>query len=118
MYPGQSTSLLSLLKNIKWSSILDGTSKTLNVINQAIPVVYQVKPIIDNAKTMFKVANIIKGPKGIYSSVFFFFDTNKITLIIAPNRINEKESVFTNFKKSSMIFSKYNALPSIVLLFY
>ena len=63
MYPGQSTSLLSLLKNIKWSSILDGTSKTLNVINQAIPVVYQVKPIIDNAKTMFKVANIINTPE-------------------------------------------------------
>ena len=62
MYPGQNTSILSLLKNIKWGTILDGTSKTLNVINQAIPVVYQVKPIIDNAKTMFKVASIINEP--------------------------------------------------------
>ena len=61
MYPNQ-TSILSLLKNIKWGTILDGTSKTLNVINQAIPVVYQVKPIIDNAKTMFKVASIINEP--------------------------------------------------------
>ena len=64
MFPSQNTSILSLLKNIKWGTILDGTSKTLNVINQAIPVVYQVKPIIDNAKTMFKVANIINEPEG------------------------------------------------------
>ena len=64
MYPNQ-TSILSLLKNIKWGTILDGTSKTLNVINQAIPVVYQVKPIIDNAKTMFKVANIINTEEPI-----------------------------------------------------
>ena len=63
MYPGQNTSILSLLKNIKWSSILDGTSKTLNVINQAIPVMYQVKPIINNAKTMFKIANIMNTPQ-------------------------------------------------------
>lgn len=62
MFTNQNTSLLSLLKNIKWSSILDGTSKTLNVINQAIPVVYQVKPIINNAKTMFKIANIMNSP--------------------------------------------------------
>lgn len=62
MYPGQNTSILSLLKNIKWGTILDGTSKTLNVINQAIPVVYQVKPIIDNAKTMFKVVSIMNEP--------------------------------------------------------
>ena len=60
MFPNQSAGLLSLIKNIKWSSLLEGTSKTLNVINQAIPVVYQVKPMLDNAKTMFKIANIMK----------------------------------------------------------
>ena len=65
MFPNQTTSILSLLKNIKWGTILDGTSKTLNVINQAIPVVYQVKPMIDNAKTMFKVANIINTEEPI-----------------------------------------------------
>ena len=43
---------------ITFSSILNGTSKTLGVINQAIPVFYQVKPILRNAKTMFRV---VKG---------------------------------------------------------
>ena len=62
MFPNGNQSILSLLKNIKWGSILDGTSKTLGVINQEIPVLYQVKPIINNAKTMFKIANIINSP--------------------------------------------------------
>ena len=30
---------ISFLKSISWSSFLDGTSKTLGVINQAIPLV-------------------------------------------------------------------------------
>ena len=48
-------------KNLDFNKILSGTSKTLNVINQAIPIYYQIKPIIANAKTLFKVANIIKA---------------------------------------------------------
>lgn len=49
-----------LLGNINFSSILSGTSKTLNVINQAIPIVKQASPIYKNAKTMFKVMNEFK----------------------------------------------------------
>ena len=66
MYPYQNpstiTKALSLLKNIKWGTLLDGTQKTLGVINQAIPIVYQVKPIINNAKTMFNIAKIMNSP--------------------------------------------------------
>ena len=39
---------LSFLKNIDFASFLDGASKTLSVVNQAIPVYNQVKPIISN----------------------------------------------------------------------
>ena len=39
---------LSFLKNIDFASLLDGASKTLSVVNQAIPVYNQVKPIISN----------------------------------------------------------------------
>ncbi len=48
-------------KKLDFNKILNGTSKTLNVINQVIPIYYQVKPIIANAKTLFKVAHIIKS---------------------------------------------------------
>lgn len=52
--------LKSLFGNIKWGSILSGTQKTLNVINQAIPIIKQAGPVINNAKTMFRVMNEFK----------------------------------------------------------
>lgn len=63
MYPYSNAGLLSkglsLTKAINWSALLDGTQKTLGIINQAIPVFYQVKPIINNTKTLFKIANVM-----------------------------------------------------------
>lgn len=44
-------------KTINWASLLTNTQKTLNIVNQAIPIVYQVKPIVKNARTMFRVAS-------------------------------------------------------------
>lgn len=88
MYPYQNPSIigktLSLFKNIKWGTLLDGTQKTLGVINQAIPVVYQVKPIINNAKTMFKIANIMNTPSN--------------------NNTETKETTKTNINNNSPIF--------------
>ena len=46
----------NLFKGINFSSILNGASKTLNVVNQAIPVFKEISPIVKNAKTMFRVA--------------------------------------------------------------
>ncbi len=58
-------SLFSKLRGgINWSNFLSGTSKTLNVINQAIPLYYQVKPLVKNASTLFKIADIIKSDDG------------------------------------------------------
>lgn len=45
---------------ITFGGIVDGTQKFLNIANQAIPLVRQVKPIVGNAKTMFKVMNEFK----------------------------------------------------------
>ena len=49
------------LKSINWSNLLNNTQKTLNVINQAIPVYYQVKPIWTNAKTMFQMVGALRN---------------------------------------------------------
>lgn len=46
--------------NINFHSILNGTQRTLNIVNQAIPLVKQVQPILRNARTMFKVVNEFK----------------------------------------------------------
>lgn len=51
----------SLLKNFSFSNILNGASKTLGVINQAIPVYNQIRPMWNNAKTMFRVMKEINS---------------------------------------------------------
>lgn len=65
MYPYQNPNMIAkalmTLKNIKWGTFLEGTQKTLGVINQAIPIVYQVKPLIANTKTLFKIVNGVSG---------------------------------------------------------
>lgn len=50
-----SSGLGALLKKINLSSILSNAQKTLNVVNQAIPLYYQVKPVFKNLKTLGKI---------------------------------------------------------------
>ncbi len=52
--------LFSSIRGINWGSLLGNTQKTLGIINQAIPIVYQVKPIMNNARTMFKVMGAVR----------------------------------------------------------
>lgn len=54
---------LSALKRVNWSNILNNTQKTLNVINQAIPIIYQVKPLVSNARTLFRIADAVNEPE-------------------------------------------------------
>lgn len=50
-----------LLGKFSFSGFLNGASKTLNVVNQAIPIFYQVRPMINNAKTMFRIMGAVKN---------------------------------------------------------
>ena len=63
MYPYNVTKggFFSSFKGMNFSGFLDGAQKTLGLVNQTIPLIYQVKPIISNAKTMFKIADVIKS---------------------------------------------------------
>ena len=45
---------------ISIGNFINGTQKVLNIANQTIPLVKQVKPVIGNAKTMFKVMSEFK----------------------------------------------------------
>jgi len=54
-----------LLSRINFSSFLTNASKTLNFINQAIPVYHQVKPIVKNIRTL---SSITKGFNNINSN--------------------------------------------------
>lgn len=48
-------------RGFNWSGLLNNTQKTLGIINQVIPIVYQVKPLVSNARTLFKIAGAVNG---------------------------------------------------------
>ena len=58
---GAGSSVGTMSRGINWGNLLNNTQKSLGIINQAIPIVHQVKPIVTNAKTMFKLAGAIKS---------------------------------------------------------
>lgn len=53
-------SLFGSFKNYNWSGLINNTSKTLGVINQTIPIVKQVKPVMNNMRSIIKIASIFK----------------------------------------------------------
>ena len=58
---GLGAGIKNLFKGFSFNNFLTSTGKTLNVINQAIPIFYQVKPIVNNARTMLKVVGAVRG---------------------------------------------------------
>lgn len=54
--PGTTTSIMgAATKKFSWSGIFNGIQKTVGTVNQIIPLYQNVKPIIANSKTLFKV---------------------------------------------------------------
>ena len=79
---------LSGLGKINWGSFLTNTQKTLNVINQAIPVYYQIKPIYNNARTIFKVFGAMNDKPS---------DTNVNNIIKTNTNVGEiKKNISSN----------------------
>ncbi len=53
-------STFGAIKNFNWSGLINNTSKTLGIINQGIPLVRQVGPMMNNMRSMMKIASIFK----------------------------------------------------------
>ena len=49
------------IKGINWGGLLNNASKTLGVINQAIPIVKQAGPMLNNIRSMVKLATAFKN---------------------------------------------------------
>ena len=92
------------IKGINWSSILNGTSKTLGVINQAIPVVKQVGPMFNNMKSMLKVASLFKDETDPPIRNNVSSNTNKNTNTSNSNIIENKNTITNNSYSNSPNF--------------
>ena len=85
---------------ITLGGILNGTQRALNFANQAIPFVKQVRPMIGNAKTMFKVMNEFKRTEKPKQNVDTAIsnNANNITNNINSTNVadNETQNNYTN----------------------
>lgn len=60
MNTARSSGIFSSFKSINWSGLLNNANKTLNVVNQTIPLVRQAGPMLNNMKSMIKLASAFK----------------------------------------------------------
>lgn len=82
----------SLLSKLNWSSLLSNAQKTLNVVNQAIPLYYQVKPVFNNIKTLGRIGKeFTKASSGVVSPNI---QNNAVT----QNNVSEKTNISNNYK--------------------
>lgn len=81
-------SLFSGLRNLSLGSVLSGTQRTLNVINQAIPLFYQIKPLWNNTKTLFRIANAVNSDEKV--------NNNTNSTPIKEEQIKEENNVQYN----------------------
>lgn len=72
----------SIFSKINWSSLLSNAQKTLNVVNQAIPLYYQVKPVFKNMKTLSRIGK-----------EFTKLGTNSNANVASPNITSDNEVV-------------------------
>ena len=79
----------SIFSKINWSSLLSNAQKTLGIVNQAIPLYYQVKPVFKNIKTLGKIGK----------------EFTKI------NNSPKTEKVINNNKKVNNFFNDSNDYP-------
>ena len=70
-------------RSFNWSGLLNGANKTLNVMNQTIPLIKEAKPMVGNVRNMIKLAKA------------FGSETNKQHSV---SRINQ-----TQYKKQKIV---------------
>lgn len=78
--------------SITLGGILNGTQRALNFANQAIPLVKQVRPMIGNAKTMFKVMNEFKRVEKSKQNINTNLNTN-----VTPTATKEETVIENNY---------------------
>ena len=93
---------------ITLSGILNGTQRALNFANQAIPLVKQVKPMLGNAKTMFKVMNEFKKAENPRNNVKKS-NVNKMANIETTNEVSNdvQELNYSNGPTFFMNYTKF-----------
>ena len=91
------------LKSINWGGLLNNASKTLGVINQAVPLVKQVGPMYNNMRSMLQVASLFK---------------DETSPSVKTNNVSNKNNTRNNNvieKEKTIINSNYSNSPNFFI---
>ena len=89
-------------RGINWSSLLNNTSKTLGVVREAIPIVKEVGPMMNNMKSMLKVASVFKDATDVNSENTSNDRSNNIKS--TTDNFNNQNSTKTNITQNEPNF--------------
>ena len=92
----------SSLRGVNWGGLINNTSKTIGVINQTLPLVKQVGPMVRNMKSVMKIASVFKD------------ETDPVSNSISKNTsvtINNRNSNNNAFNGHAIQDNKKEILP-------
>lgn len=89
-------------RGINWSLLLNNTSKTLGVVREAIPIVKEVGPMMNNMKSMLKVASVFKDATDVNSENTSNDRSNNIKS--TTDNFNNQNSTKTNITQNEPNF--------------
>lgn len=92
------------LRSFNWANFLNGTSKTLNVVNQAIPLVRQAKPMFNNIRSMVHLAKAFGNETNFRDNKL---QVNNHKIISATNKNNEESNNHLVNNNSAILNSNY-----------
>ena len=81
----------SIFSKINWSSLLSNAQKTLGVVNQAIPLYYQVKPVFKNLRALGKIGKEFTKISGDNNQ-----NSDKVKQEATINNTNNTETLTSN----------------------
>lgn len=87
------------IRAINWGGLLNNANKTLNVMNQAIPLIRQAGPMVSNMKSMMKIAKVFGNETNNSRNN----NKSNVQMINSQNNLrNNNISINTNNKKNNI----------------
>ena len=92
-------------RGFSFSNLLNGASKTLGVVRDAIPVVKEIGPMMNNMKSILKIASVFKDET----------DTKEKKEETSSNINNNDQNNITNKEKTDYSYNQSNNSPNFFL---
>lgn len=104
---GKLGNAVGAIKSFNWGGLINNTSKTLGIINQTIPLVRQVGPMVGNMRSMLKIASAFKDETDTSS-------TNNQN-IIKNQPQNTNNTTYDNRKEEKIVDYTTNDSPTFFI---